>query len=101
PACVAATGHEIALAATADGFGTPDFPDGGWARVQGTELVRRTGAGVESREPLDVDPAAAAALAAFYAFGDEVLRALRDETPPALDPSPIHLWPEHFDIAFE
>ena len=40
-------------------------------RVEGAELVYERD---ESREPLDVDPAAAAALAEWYALGDDVLR---------------------------
>ena len=79
--------NEIALAATPGGFGTPVFEWEGslqQVRVEGASLV------YERREPLDVDPEAAAALADWYALGDEVLRALGGE--------PI-LWPEHFDIA--
>jgi hypothetical protein len=101
PARVAATGNEIALEPAPGGFGTPTFPDGGWVRVSGAELVSRDGDGDERREPLDVDPAGALALGEFYSFGQEVLRALRAETPADLDPSPIRLWPEHFDLAFE
>jgi hypothetical protein len=81
--------NEIALAATPGGFGTPVFEWEGslqQVRVEGAALV------YERREPLDVDPEAAAALADWYAFGDQVLRALGGE--------PI-LWPEHFDIAIE
>ena len=79
--------NEIALAATPGGFGTPVFEWEGslqQVRVEGASLV------YERREPLDVDPEAAAALADWYAFGDEVLRALGGE--------PV-LWPEHFDLA--
>jgi hypothetical protein len=79
--------NEIALEATPGGFGTPVFEWEGslqQVRVEGAALV------YERREPLDVDPEAAAALAEWYAFGDEVLRALGGE--------PV-LWPEHFDIA--
>jgi hypothetical protein len=124
PARVAATGNEIALAATPGGFGTPPFPDGGLVRVEGTELVSRSAAGQERRTalttigaaaafagvalpagageaadaPLAIDRAAAARLADFYAFVWNVLEALRGE---AAQPSELHLWPEHFDIAFE
>ena len=79
--------NEIALAATPGGFGTPWFEWEGslqQVRVEGASLVH------ERREPLDVDPDAAAVLADWYAFGDDVLRSLGGE--------PI-LWPEHFDIA--
>jgi hypothetical protein len=98
PARVAATGHEIALMVTPGGFGTPPFPDGGGVRVDGTELVVRDAAGTERRTPLDVDAAAAARLAAFFAFAQRVLETLHAE---ADDPSEIHLWPEHFDVAFD
>ena len=79
--------NEIALQATPGGWGTPRFPWEGsiqQVRVEGAELV------FERREPLGVDPASAARLADWYAFGDEVLRALGGE--------PV-LWPEHFDLA--
>lgn len=123
PSRVAATGNEIALQATPGGFGTPDFPDGGSVRVEGAELVARDGGGEERRAPLttlgaaaalaglpapaggehalEVDSAAARALAGFYAFADDVLRELRSERAPGSDPSPIRLWPEHFDLAFD
>lgn len=48
--------------------------------------------------PLTIDPAAAAALASWFAFGAEVLGTWaaeqRDDTP-----SEVQLWPEHFDLA--
>jgi hypothetical protein len=119
PARVKATGNEIALEATPGGFGTPPFPDGGRVRVEGAALVVEEPGGVERREPittlraagaltgldadlpdepLPIDPAAAAFLGAFYAFATD---ALERATADAIDPSPIHLWPEHFDVAFE
>jgi len=101
PARVAATGNEIALEATAGGFGTPPFPDGGRVRVDGDELVTEEPGGSERREPLAVDRAGAQALAAVHAFAWEVLTVLRDEAPAGADASPLHLWPEHFDVAFE
>jgi hypothetical protein len=79
--------NEIALQVTPGGWGTPVFEWEGarrQVRVEGTELV------FERREPLGLDPDAAARLAEWYALGDEVLRALGGE--------PV-LWPEHFDIA--
>ncbi len=97
PARVAATGNEIALMVTPDGFGTPPFPDGGGVRVEGTDLVRRAADGSETREPLAVDAADAARLATFFAFGQRVLETLHSE---AVAPDEIHLWPEHFDVAF-
>jgi hypothetical protein len=120
PARVRATGSEIALEAIPGGFGTPTFPGGGRVRVQGAELVveaadgserrasittlRAAGrlAGVEADElsgdGLEIDPRAADFLGAFYAFANAELERLRAD---AEDPSPIHLWPEHFDLAFD
>lgn len=123
PARVAATGNEIALEATPGGFGTPRFPEGGCVRVDGADLVVEdgdgdvlraalrslpdaarlaglSGAGLDDA-PLEVDPAAAAALAALYAFAWDVLGTLRAEAPADGAPSPVRLWPEHFDVAFE
>lgn len=101
PARVAATGNEIALEATPGGFGTPAFPGGGRVRVDVDELVVEEADGTAQRTRLDVDPAAAAALGALYAFAWDVLSALRDEAPDGADVSELHLWPEHFDVAFE
>ncbi len=98
PARVRATGNEIALEATPGGFGTPAFPDGGQVRVEGTELVTRAADGTETREPLEVDAAHAGRLARFFAFAWGALETLRAE---ASTPSEIHLWPEHFDVAFD
>ncbi len=95
--------NEIALVATAGGFGTPVFEDAGvlrQVRVEGAELVRRSG-DEERREPLGVEPVAAARLAGFYAFGAAVLEELRASAPPADAPTPAWLWPEHFDLAIE
>jgi hypothetical protein len=87
---IAATaGDDVALGATPGGFGTRAL------RVDGAELVREID-GEERREPLDVDPDAAARLADWYAFGAAMLGAIADATA-----SPIRLWPEHFDIAIE
>jgi hypothetical protein len=49
-------------------------------------------------EPLAIDAASVAALAAFYAVAAGALDLLRDELD---DPSPVHLWPEHFDVAID
>jgi hypothetical protein len=49
--------------------------------------------GVSPDEPLTVDPAAAALLAAAWAAGDAALRALAGDGGP----QPV-LWPEHFDV---
>jgi hypothetical protein len=91
---------EIALMATPGGFGTPVFDHDHQVRVDGSELVHRAGA-EERREPLDVDPAAAARLADWYAFGHTVLEALVAGAGADDAPTPIRLWPEHFDIAIE
>ncbi len=50
-------------------------------------------------EPLRLDRGAAEVLAAWYAFGAEVLDLFAVEIPDA-NPSPLILWPEHFDQAF-
>lgn len=121
--------NEIALTQTPGGFGTPPFEHRGrqlQVRVDGADLVVSED-GEERREPitsiaaagrfvgadlfadglpedsaaLEIDPAAAAALGDFYAFAGTVLGALREQTPPAEEPSEINLWPEHFDLAFE
>ena len=122
PLRVQATGNEIALAVRPGGFGTPDLPEGGWVGVSGTDLVRVDADGAEERTPirslldaadfvglddaasdlgderLELHSGAATILATTLAVGDEAL-AVFAET--ADDPSPVHLWPEHFDIAIE
>jgi hypothetical protein len=93
----------IALEATPGGFGTPEFEwDGArrQVRVDGAELVHSTD-GEERREPLDVDPAAAARLADWYALGADVLGQLVADAAAEEAASPVRLWPEHFDIAIE
>jgi hypothetical protein len=109
---------EISLRALPGGFGTTHTPD---LRVDGTDVVGpeatvgitgltpaalgralgveargladlyRDGSGVGLDDVLEVDPDAAAVVAAAFADGDAALRAL------APDQTPI-LWPEHFDI---
>ena len=109
---------EISLRATPGGFGTTHTPD---LRVDGTDVVGPEatvgitgltpaalgralgveargladlypdGSGVGLDDVLEVDPDAAAVVAAAFADGDAALRAL------APDQTPI-LWPEHFDI---
>ncbi len=109
---------EISLRALPGGFGTTHTPD---LRVDGTDVVGPEatvgitgltpaalgralgveargladlypdGSGVGLDDVLEVDPDAAAVVAAAFADGDAALRALA----PA--PTPI-LWPEHFDI---
>lgn len=123
PARLAATGDEFSLEATPSGFGTPTFPDGGSVRVETTDLVVESIAGDPVRLPittlkraalaaglegddlddigLTIDEQSAAALAFAYHFANDVLGELRDLCGDGQDPSPIRLWPEHFDIAFE
>jgi hypothetical protein len=117
---VQATGNEIALQARPGGFGTPDLPAGGWAGIADGELVAPDGrrapvtslraaaehigladARVLPDEPLEIDREHAAALGALFARGDAALRALRADADADEQPSDIHLWPEHFDIAIE
>jgi hypothetical protein len=94
--------NEIALEATPGGFGTPEFEWEGSThqiRVEGAELVREVD-GRQQRESLEVDAAAAEALADWYAFGAAVLARLAAGPGPGAAAPPI-LWPEHFDIAIE
>jgi hypothetical protein len=114
--------NEFSLQATPGGFGTPAFDYGGerhQVRVDGTDLVdgdlRAPLTSLESArvivadlvpaslddEPLLIDPASAHVLADAYAFGNDVLQQLVDDAGPADEPSPVTLWPEHFDIAIE
>jgi hypothetical protein len=126
PLRVQATGNEIALRVRPGGFGTPDLPDGSWVGVSGTDLVRCTADGGETRaaitslraaaqfvglpdtvaaqlpdERLEVHAGAASVLADALARGEEALQALVADATRGDDPSEIHLWPEHFDIAIE
>ena len=95
--------NEIALRWTLGGFGTPFFSQDGLdcqVRVEAGELVRQRGP-EETREAVaGVDRAAAAALGEFYGFACSVLEELRALESDD-EPSPVQLWPEHFDIAFE
>jgi hypothetical protein len=126
PLRVQATGNEIALRVRPGGFGTPDLPDGSWLGVRGTDLVRtaadrrETFAAITSLraaaqfvgladeaaaalpdDRLEVHAGAATVLADAWASGEEALTALIEDAGAGDDPSPIHLWPEHFDIAIE
>jgi hypothetical protein len=124
PLRVQATGNEIALQVRPGGFGTPDLPGDGWAGVRGTDVVMVDALGGEVRaaisslrgaaalvalngaealpdEPLEVHGGAALVLADTFARGDEALRMLLAVADPEDDPSEIHLWPEHFDIAID
>jgi hypothetical protein len=120
--------NEIALETAPGGFGTAAFEYDGHTqrvRVEGAKLVRVVD-GEERRaalstlaeagelvadllpndveletDPLEVEEAAAFALADWYALGAAVLERLVAEADPDDDPSPVRLWPEHFDIAIE
>ena len=96
--------NEIALEATPGGFGTPWFVDQDVrqrVRVDGTDLVYEREGDVR-KVALDGAAADAAdALARWYELGDEVLRRLVAGAGDADEPSGVHLWPEHFDIAIE
>lgn len=117
---------KIGLRFTRGGFGTPFFGDDVQVRVTDAELVVQTRAGVRAApvttlsaaaahlgpellgewtaqdDPvLAVDPAAAQLLGDWFGFGASVLEELRLGAGPALEPSRVQLWPEHFDIAVE
>jgi hypothetical protein len=95
--------NEIALRFTRGGFGTPFFAAEGQdcqVRVEGAELVRQRGSD-ESREQIEgADADAARALGEFFGFACSVLEEVRAELADE-EPSPVQLWPEHFDIALE
>src|SRR3954465_4812016 len=114
--------NQISLRATPGGFGPPPFEYGGvehQVRVDGAELVdgdrRAPLTTLESARaivsdlvpaplddaPLSVDPTAANSLAKLYGFGAELLQRLVDDAGDDDEPSPVTLWPEHFDIAIE
>ena len=90
---------KIALRWTMGGFGTPFFGDNRQLRVEGDELVDDSPAGA-TRRRIDVDASASRFLGDWYGFTASVLEQLRAEAP-ALDPSRVQLWPEHFDLATE
>ena len=98
PARERVTGR-FGLRALPGGFGTPPFGEVTQLHVDGTELVTRENGDVR-REPIDgVDPDAASALAAWLAFAAGVLEELLADADSTLSPTPVQLWPEHFDIA--
>jgi hypothetical protein len=126
PLRVQVTGNEIALQVRPEGFGTPDLPGGGWVGTAGTQLVRIGGDGDEKAiaitslraaarfvglddaaasalpdDTLELHAGAALILAEAWATGEEALQSLVDNAARRDDVSPIHLWPEHFDIAVE
>jgi hypothetical protein len=121
--------NEIALTPTPGGFGTPEFEFEGarqQVRVDGADLVLERAGTVrraalttlaegsrllgpellpdglpDDTTPLHIDAQAAARLADLYTFAAEILERFRGGLGPDAAPSPIHLWPEHFDIALE
>ncbi len=56
---------------------------------------------VDPDRPLDVDAEASRALGEWFAFGTDVLNALRAQGTEQDDISEVQLWPEHFDPATE
>ncbi len=52
-------------------------------------------------EQLAVDAVAATALGEWYAFAGDLLEELRRGAGPPDDPTPVQIWPEHFDIAVD
>ena len=104
----AETGNEIALRFTTGGFGTPPWETGlvsgrsGQLRVEGLDLVATDGDEVHRERLADpgLDADAAVALAAWFAFGTVALADLIG-LHGNLEPTPIRLWPEHFDVATE
>ena len=96
--------NEISLRYTRGGFGTPFFEEAGddcQVRVEPGRLIRQRDTD-ETAEPLpaEVSEDSARVLGDFYGFACSVLEELRHEQPDE-DPSPVQLWPEHFDIALE
>lgn len=69
------------------------------AELLGPELL--ADGPVADAEPLAIDPGSAVRLADFYDFAADLLGEFRAALPAAEDPSPVILWPEHFDIALE
>jgi hypothetical protein len=67
----------------------------------GPSDVYRLTTPLEPDAPLVIDDDAARALAAWFELASTALAELRAEISPALDPSDIQLWPEHFDVAFD
>ncbi len=115
----------LGLEVVPGGFGTPDFGDrrllvidgmlsDGERRQPFTTLADACGfAGVDPTAPthpaleipqdldaaLTVEPDAARALADWFWFCQTVLEILTVQLEPPEGPSPITLWPEHFDVA--
>jgi hypothetical protein len=52
-------------------------------------------------DPLGVDPVVIDAIAQWYEFSARLLDDLSAALPAAARPTPVRLWPEHFDVAIE
>jgi hypothetical protein len=78
-----------------DGRGCADLAAAAGVDVGVPEGLYHDHSGVPPEEPLRVDPAAAAHLAACFAAGDTALRAVA--ATAGADVTPV-LWPEHFDL---
>jgi hypothetical protein len=118
----------IGLRPTAGGFGTPPFDDGTRLVVRGDRLevfpgrafavttlraaasdlglALEANPGIGHDLPpflpdalLDIDPAATAAIGAWYRFGEQILDELAQR--PDATATPAQIWPEHFDLAVE
>jgi hypothetical protein len=91
-------GHEVARAALTTVRAA--------AEVAGVTLSADPGVGSDlprfaPDEWLALDPEAAGALGAWYAFGAEVLDRLRTALAGTGTTSERQLWPEHFDLALD
>lgn len=73
------------------------------AAFAGTDLTAGFSAGASTPglgdidEPLGLDGEAARAVAAWYAFGWQVLDQVLSGLPAEAEPAVVQLWPEHFD----
>jgi hypothetical protein len=56
---------------------------------------------LEPDRPLEIDGPTSLFLGDVYGFGALALETIRAEAGPSDDVSPVQLWPEHFDLAFE
>jgi hypothetical protein len=85
-AFLVAGGRRLALAGTS----ARELAEAAGVEV-GAPGIYADGSGVAPDDPIDVDGATAAGLAACYSRGDEALRSFAPELTPVL-------WPEHFDL---
>jgi hypothetical protein len=121
---------EIVLRPAPGGFSTFEFAGGRVVGIDGGDLVvdavrvpvttLRAAAAAVGIEPdlvqeeefdvppagdldglLEIDSDGAGALGAWYAFAAGALEGLRAAAAPGDDASPVRIWPEHFDAAFD